>query len=403
MADNQISVTISADVAQLQAALQQASSAFTEAAGSISSIASEIAANAKQAFDGLAATARQTSQAMLQASQQTAQQEIQSAQQASQQQLQAALQLSQQLIQQAQQTASQRLQIEQDFETRKRELQIQALAQEVARDQIRIQELTARLDRQLAEHQKYADDVRGVHRAAANDIARIWDQAATQIDHALMTSFNHMIVSGGNFQAQMRKIAGQVETALLTAVEKTVLSWITGENAKTAATVAGTTARTAAEQSAGSVGLASMALKAIKAIANDAWQTFAGIFAFLAPDMGPAAAGPAAAGSAVVMAAAGNIMSAAGGAWSLPSDMLVFAHREESILPAHIAGPMRDFFAGVGDGNGGNTAAGDVHVHIQAMDSRDVMNFFKRNGSALAKVLKGEQRNFNPALASAFR
>lgn len=370
MADNQISVTISADVAQLQSALQQASSAFENAAGTISSTASEIAANAKQAFDALAETARQASQT---------------------------------LVQTTQQTASQSLQAEQDYEARKRELQIQALAEEVARDETRIQQLSIRLDRQLAEHQKYADNVSGVHRAAANDISKIWDQAASQIDRTLMSGFNRMIVSGGNFQQQMRGIAAQVETALLTAIEKTVLSWITGESAKTAATVAGTAARTTAEQSAQSVGLASMVLNAIKAITNDAWQTFSGIFAFLAPEMGPAAAGPAAAGQAVVMATASGL-SAAGGAWSLPSDMLVFAHQEESILPAHIAGPMRDFFSGAASGAGaGSGAGGDVNFHVYAMDSRDVMNFFKRNGGALARALKGEQRNFNPALASAFR
>jgi len=258
------------------------------------------------------------------------------------------------------------------------------------------------LDALAAEHQRYADNIRSVHRTAAGDIAKIWDQAANQIDRALLSGFNRMIVSGGNFQVQMRKIAAQVETALLTAIEKTVLSWITGEDAKTAATAAGTMARAAAEQSAGSVGLASMALKAIKAIANDAWQTFAGIFAFLAPDMGPAAAGPAAAGSAAVMAVAGNIASAAGGAWSLPGDMLVFAHREESILPAHIAGPMRDFFTGAGRSENA-AAGGDVNFHGYAMDSRDVLSFFKRNGGTIAKVLKGEQRNFNAALGSAFR
>ena len=376
MADNQISVTISADVGQLQSALQQASSAFENAAGTMSSIAGTIAETAKQAFAGLAATALQTTAALLQASQQAAQQ--------------------------LQQTASQSLQIQQAYEAQKSELEIKALQEEVARDEQRIQQLTARLDRQLAEHQKYLENVRNLHRAAADDIGRIWDQAANQIDRSLMSGFNRMLVSGGNFQKQMQKIAQQVEAALLTAIEKTVLSWITGEDAKTAATVAGTTARTAAEHSAQGAGLASMALKAIKAIANDAWQTFAGIFAFLAPDMGPAAAGPAAAGSATVMAAAGNIVSAAGGAWSLPSDMLVFAHQEESILPAHVAGPMRDFFSGTASA-GSSGAGGDVNFHVYAMDSRDVMNFFKRNGGTLAKVLKGEQRNFNPALGSAFR
>jgi hypothetical protein len=259
------------------------------------------------------------------------------------------------------------------------------------------------LEALAAEHQRYAESVRTIHRSAAGDISRIWDQAASQIDRALLSGFNRMIVSGGNLQAQMRKIAAQVETALLTAIEKTVLKWILGEDTKTAATVAGTAARSAAERSSEGVGLASMALKAIKAIANDAWQTFAGIFAFLSPEMGPAAAGPAAAGSATVMAVAGNIASAAGGAWSLPSDMLVFAHREESILPAHIAGPMRDFFTGASAGSADKTAGGDVNFHVYAMDSRDVMSFFKRNGGTIAKVLKGEQRNFTAALGSAFR
>ncbi len=399
MADNQISVTIGADTTQLQSALQQASSAFESAAGTMSSVASTIAATAKQTFDGLAATAQQTAATLLQASAQTAQQELQSAQQAGQQQIAAARELGQQLVQQAQQTASQALQIEQAYEAQKSELEIKALQEEVARDEQRIQQLKTLLDRALAEHQNYANNVRNAHRAAADDVTKIWDQAANQIDHTLMASFNHMIVSGGNFQKQMVKMAQQVETALLTAIEKTVLGWISGEDAKTAATVAGTTARTSAEQSAQGIGLASMVLNAIKAITNDAWQTFSGIFAFLAPEMGPAAAGPAAAGQAVVMATASGL-SAAGGAWSLPSDMLVFAHQEESILPAHIAGPMRDFFSGAASGAGaGSGAGGDVNFHVYAMDSRDVMNFFKRNGGTLAKVLKGEQRNFNPALS----
>src|SRR5262249_1470012 len=110
------------------------------------------------------------------------------------------------------------------------------------------------LDALAAEHQKYADNVRNAHRAAADDIARIWDLAANQIDHALMVGFNRMIVSGGNFQRQMRRIAQQVETALLTAIEKTVLGWISGEDAKTAATIAGTAARTTAERSAQGLG-----------------------------------------------------------------------------------------------------------------------------------------------------
>ena len=69
-------------------------------------------------------------------------------------------------------------------------------------------------------------------------------------------------------------------------------------------------------------------------------QAFSGIFAFLAPIMGPAAAGPAAAGEATVMAAADGIASAAGG-WMVPSDQLAMVHQNEMILPAKSAKAFR--------------------------------------------------------------
>jgi hypothetical protein len=380
MADNQISVSVGADIGPLQTALQAAGAACETAATAISGTAGEIADGVKRAFGSLASAAEPASQALKSLNQ-------------------VAAETGFQVVQQHEQTMSAMSALDQDYETRKRQLEIQALADQVAHDEAVIQQLQARLDRELAAHQAHVNNLRGLHQSAANDIGKIWDQAASQIEKSLMTSFNRMIVSGKNFQTTMRSIAQQVETALLTAVEKTVLSWLTGESTMTAGTVAGTTARRAAEESAGSAGLASMALKAIKFIFNDAAQTFAGIFAFLSPEMGPAAAGSAATGSATVMAAASSVLSAAGGAWSLPSDMLVLAHREESILPAHIAGPMRDFFTGRVEGGGG----GDVHFHVHAMDSRDVASFFKRNGGALARALKGEQRNFNTTLASSFR
>lgn len=383
MAGNDISVSIGADIGPLRSALQEAGAACQQAAGAISSTAAEIADGMKRAFASLAGAADPAVQALKGVEQ-------------------AASQAGQQVVQQHQQTTSELSGLDQDYEARKRQLQVQELADRVAHDETIIRALTARLDRQLQEHRNYAGNVRSVHQAAADDIGKIWDRAGSQIEHALMTSLNRMIVSGRNFQATMRSLAQQVETALLTAIENSVVKWITGESTKTAATVAGATARQSAEEAAGSEGLASMALKAIKFIVNDAAQTFAGIFAFLSPEMGPAAAGPAAAGEATVMAVAGNLTSAAGGAWSLPGDMLVFAHREESILPAQIAGPMRDFFTGRA-GGGADASAGDVHFHVHAMDSRDVANFFKRNAGTLAKVLRGEQRNFNPALASAFR
>lgn len=56
----------------------------------------------------------------------------------------------------------------------------------------------------------------------------------------------------------------------------------------------GVEARNAAEATGSESGLLEMAVKAIEFIIDDAAKTFSGVFAFLLPEMGPAAAGPAA-------------------------------------------------------------------------------------------------------------
>ncbi len=139
------------------------------------------------------------------------------------------------------------------------------------------------------------------------------------------------------------------------------------ETAKTSAVVAEAAARNAAEQSAQSTSLVGMAEQAVKAIANDASTTFAGVFAFLSPEMGPAAAGPAAAASAAVASAAGSIASAAGGWDSVPYDgAMARLHFEEMVLPRDIANPLRQSLAagswgmpqlGLDTGGGGSGAS----------------------------------------------
>jgi hypothetical protein len=135
-------------------------------------------------------------------------------------------------------------------------------------------------------------------------------------------------------------------------------------------------------------GLALKALNALKSIVTDSAQAFAGIFAFLAPIMGPAAAGPAAAGEATVMAAAGGIASAAGG-WVVPSDQLAMVHQNEMILPANISQGLRSMIST----NGGGGAGSPVVINVSAIDSHDVKRFFHSNGSLLVAALNKAMRN----------
>jgi hypothetical protein len=171
------------------------------------------------------------------------------------------------------------------------------------------------------------------------------------------------------------------------------------EEAKTTATETGAAARAAADQNSFAGGLAAEAASAIKWIFNEAIKTFAGIFGFLSPEMGPAAAGPAAAGEATVMAAAGSVLSAQGGAWSLPSDQLIFAHRQESVLPASVATPMRNFFSDGAQSSGGPVV--NLNVSINAMNARNVQQALADPLSGLTKTLKTFARNFSSDLRAA--
>ncbi|MGH7007200.1 MAG: hypothetical protein ACRED7_02230, partial [Stellaceae bacterium] len=209
-----------------------------------------------------------------------------------------------------------------------------------------------------------------------------------------------MILGTTTWQKAVARIGQSIVAEEIGNALKIAENWAVTELVKTTATEAGAAERTAAEQSAGDASLASLALKAIKAITADAAQTFAGVFAFLAPEMGPAAAAPAAASEAVVLAATGavDMASAAGGLWEVPGTILSVLHPEESVIPASVANPMRDFFSG---GASGAAPTGDIHIHgplVSAVDTQTGAQFLKNNMRAIAKGLAAELRNFNANL-----
>ena len=126
----------------------------------------------------------------------------------------------------------------------------------------------------------------------------------------------------------------------------------------------------------------------LKKIFNAAQETFAGVFANLSPYLGPLAVVPAGAAAALVLATGGALNFAEKG-WDVPADSLAMIHKNEMVLPAHLADKVRNM-----TGAGGKNSAGDLHVHIHAMDSQDVERALKNNQSALFKILKGGHRNF---------
>ena len=96
-----------------------------------------------------------------------------------------------------------------------------------------------------------------------------------------------------------------------------------------------------------------LAIKSIEAYAvsaaGAAYFSQAGI-----PIIGPIiGVGAAAAAGAFVIGLLANLPSAAGGLGQVPHDTMAFIHRDETVLPAYIAQPMREMFADGGGGTGG--------------------------------------------------
>ena len=196
-----------------------------------------------------------------------------------------------------------------------------------------------------------------------------------------------MILGTTTLQKAVANIAQSILAEFVNLGVKMATNWLASELAMTTATEAGAAARTAADGEGMAAGLAVKAANAVKSIMTDSAQAFSGIFAFLAPVMGPAAAGPAAAGEATVMAAASGIASAAGG-WMVPSDQLAMVHQNEMILPANISQGLQNMISA----NGG-AGSGAVVVNVSAIDSQDVKRFFQSNGSLLVNAVNKAMRN----------
>jgi hypothetical protein len=240
---------------------------------------------------------------------------------------------------------------------------------------------------ELVAYQRFQSDKENLDSRAVQTSQRTWQSLMQPIQRAFDTSITGMILGTTTLQKAVANIAQSILAEFVNLGVKMVTNWIASELAMSTATEAGAAARTAANGEGMAAGLAIKAANAIKSIATDSAQAFSGIFAFLAPIMGPAAAGPAAAGEATVMAAASGIASAAGG-WMVPSDQLAMVHQNEMILPANISQGLQNMISA----NGG-AGAGAVVVNVSAIDSQDVKRFFQSNGSLLVNAVNKAMRN----------
>jgi hypothetical protein len=241
------------------------------------------------------------------------------------------------------------------------------------------------------------------------------------------------LVAGGQAQQTAATRAGSTARAASSATEdagffsrigQQLSEWLGFETARTVGTTTQAAARTSAETTA-----AMTAAAVAKAEAAAEIPAYAGIGAAAAmasvaaiPFVGWAMAPAVGAEHAALAMGYLGLASAEGGWGEVPKDgVLTELHKQEMVLPARFATPLREMLEGGGIAgagmsvpsllqrpansnvqttnntqsqtvNGGSTA---VHFHVSAIDSRGVAQFLKQHGPAIAKTVAGQARDFN--------
>ena len=233
------------------------------------------------------------------------------------------------------------------------------------------------LDKKAVLEIKHRTDMLRLDEQAIAQQQRMWTSALGSIETAFNSQLRGLLAGTTTWSQAFKKILGDLIIQFIEMCETMVVKWTAAQLAQTTAATTGAAARAAAEQGAASAGVLANAANAVKAIMTDAGQAFAGVFAFLAPVMGPAAAGPAAAAQASVSAAAifdvGTDYVVRGG--------LALIHPGETIIPpARGSGP----FSGAGLGT---QVHAPVSISVAALDAQNVKRFFNDNSHHMLRAI----------------
>ncbi len=257
------------------------------------------------------------------------------------------------------------------------EAQLALLEQEAGIDGLRVAQRQAVLDRIAELEEKHRSDMLRLDEQSIAAQQSLWNGYLSNLTSAFNSQIRGLLEGTTTWQTAMKKVFEDLTIRFIEMVEEMVVKWAAAQIAQTTAATTGAATRAAAEQTASSSGILANAANALEAIMTDAAQTFAGVFAFLSPTMGPAAAGPAAAAQASVSAAAifdvGTDYVVRGG--------LALIHPGESIVPAA---------RGSGPYTGANMGAqihAPVSINVSALDSQSVARFFNDNSRHMLRAI----------------
>ncbi|KAF2991160.1 phage tail length tape measure family protein [Methylocystis sp. MJC1] len=278
------------------------------------------------------------------------------------------------------------------------------LQKELALNNQKPQQIQAINNKIKALEEKHADDLEKIDRQSVEKMIQPWHQLVDQMASSFSGSVMELIDGTKKFSDVVRDMARTVVNHFIQMGVQVVADWAksmltrviltqAGETTMTAATAAGAAARQGIDAGAAAAGLAAKALSIIKSIMASAAETFAGVFGFLAPVLGPAAAAPAGAAMATVAGMA-SVAAFDTGAYNLPSTQLALVHKNELIMPAGPASALRNMLES-GGGSGGDNGGGGhtfnispaLHLNIQAMDGKSVHDTLMSNRGEVMKAL----------------
>lgn len=279
----------------------------------------------------------------------------------------------------------------------------------------------AQLEKEKLEAQ-HAARVAALNQQAAILTQQAWQKAFAPISAAFDASINGVIQGTEHLKQAEQKAAQSILLSFLDTEEKKLqaavvsdlqilASKIRTEFAITSATVAGGSAQVAAKTATTAQSQSIGMIAGAKEIASKAYEAAAGAYNAVVgiPYIGPVLA-PVAAATAYAGVMAFDVISAEGGMGNVPGDdMPALLHRNEMVLPASIANPLRESLSGGGGTGDAMGTGGDVHFHGPLMSASMSAHGIgaDEHAHSVMKIFNDhiQAQNFKryPALARAFR
>jgi hypothetical protein len=213
-------------------------------------------------------------------------------------------------------------------------------------------------------------EIEKLYAKMAADIQKQWKAVADTIASAINSQLRAVLAGTESLATAMKNIFADLVLKLIEHIVTLGIEWAVNFIYM---------------QTIGRAFVSAAAADFISKMTADASLVYAGVFANLAPFMGPAAAEPATASAATVLAQLGNAPKFDLGTPLVLGTGLAMVHKGEAIVPAW-ANPANPTTAGQQTTN--NFAGSNIGLNINAVDARSFANMVRNNPAAFLSLFE---------------